>query len=260
MFRLRVPLVALLVTGALATAARVVADDAKPKSQCILNAFAAKLDLTADQKQDIQKAQAEFEQKSAPVCERMWKLHCDHHQAVLEILSPEQKKELPGVIKAERNKMLEHFATKLSLTEDQKKQAGTLCDEYAAKYQDLAGQDEGKRAGKFQTLKSEQFEAFCGILTDDQRVKLPALIQEELQAGRTPSSKSEIRNTMAEKLSLNEDQKQRLDKVCDEFAAKIDEQKTQIRALCKDKHAAMEKVLSDAQKVKFQEYVKSTGD
>lgn len=236
------------------------ADDAKPKAQCILNAFAAKLGLTAEQKVDIEKAQADFEKKSAPVCETMFKLHIEHHQAVLQTLSPEQKAELPAIMKAEREKMLQHFATKLELTEEQKKKAQNLCDVYTAKYKELAEQEESKRAGQFQIVKNQQFEAFCEILTDDQRVKLPALIQEEMQAGRTPSAKSEFRKAMNDKLNLTDTQKEQLDKVCDEFAKKIDDQKALIRGLCKEKHIAMEKVLTDTQKVKFQEYVKTAAD
>ena len=120
--------------------------------------------------------------------------------------------------------------------------------------------EEGKRSEKFQAVKNEQFEAFCGILTDDQRVKLPALIQEEMQSGRTPTVKSEIRNAIAEKLKLTEDQKTRLAKVCEDFATKIDDQKTLMRDVCKQKQVATEKILTEDQKVKFQQYMKATGD
>ena len=256
----RLALVALLASATLTAASRLVADDAKPKGNCIIDAFAAKLGITPEQKVEIQKVYADSEQKAAPVCERLWKLHAEHHQAVLQILSEEQKAELPALMKAERVKMIEHFATKLDLTEDQKKQALKVCEETTAKFKQLADVEEGKRSERFQAVKNEQFEAFCQILTDDQRVQLPALIREEMQSGRTPTAKSELRNAIAEKLKLSDDQKTRLDKVCDDFATKIDEQKTQIRQVCKDKQAATEKILTEEQKVKYQKYMKASGD
>ena len=260
MFCIRLALVALLATATLTVGSRLAAGDAKPKGNCIIDAFAAKLGITPEQKLEVQKVFADSEQKAATVCERIWKLHGEHHQAVLQILSPEQKLELPAVMKAERAKMMKHFAAKLELTEEQKTQAMKICDESAMKFEKLADVEEGKRSEKFQTLKNQQFEAFCGILTDDQRVKLPALMQEEMQSGRTPTVKSEIRNAIAETLKLTEDQKTRLDKVCDDFATKIDEQKTQMRAVCKEKQTATEKILTEEQKVKFQQIMKSTGD
>lgn len=256
----RLALVALLASATLTAGSRLAADDAKPKGNCIIDAFASKLGITPEQKTEIQKVYADSEQKTAPVCERIWKLHGEHNQAVLQILTPDQKADLPAVMKAERAKMLKHFATKLELTEDQKKQVMKICDESAVKFEQLADVVEGKRSEKFQALKKEQFEAFCQILSDDQRVKLPALIQEEMQSGRTPSTKSELRHAIAEKLKLTEDQKTRLDKVCDDFATKIDEQKTQMRAVCKEKQAATEKILTEEQKVKFLQYMKATGD
>lgn len=256
----RLTIVALLATASLPAAGRLAADVNKPKGNCIVDAFAAKLGMTPEQKQELQKVSADSEQKAAPVCERIWKLHCEHHQAVLQILSPDQKAELPAVMKAEKAKMQKHFATKLELSEEQKKQAAKICDESTAKFEQLADVEESKRSEKFQAVKNEQFEAFCQILTEDQRVKLPALMQEEMQSGRTPSAKSEIRNAIVEKLKLTDDQATRLDKVCTDFATKIDEQKTQMRQVCKDKQVAMEKILTDEQKVKFQQIMKSTGD
>jgi len=255
----RLAVVALLATATL-TAGRLAADDAKAKGNCIINAFATKLGMTPEQKTEIQKVHAMTEQKAAPICEQIFKLHSEHQQAVLQILSPEQKAELPAVMKAEKMKMLQGVAMKLELTEDQKKQAMKLCDEASAKFEELAKMEEGKRSERFQTLKNEQFEAFCQILTDDQRVKLPVLIHEEMQSGRTPTAKSDIRNAIVEKLKLTEDQTTRLDKVCTDFATKIDEQKMAVRTIFKDKQTAMEKILTDEQKVKFQQIVKSTGD
>jgi hypothetical protein len=259
MTALRFLLVASAAGFALTPAVRA-ADEAKPGGECILNAFATKLGLDADQKTRIQRIHTDFEQRAAPVCQQIMKLHVDHTQAVLQILSPEQKLQLPVVMKEERHKMLDQAATKLELTEDQKKQAVKICDETAAKFKSFAESEDGKRPEKFQAFKNERLEAFCAILTDDQRVKLPALLQEEMQAGRTPSAKSEIRKAMADKLGLDADQQQRLDKASDEFAGKIDEQKATIRKMCKEKRDSIEKVLKEDQKLKFRQFVRASGD
>jgi len=236
--------------------AGLAADEAK-KGQCVQNAFATKLGFTPEQKEQVAKICDESEQKFAPVCEKLWTLHCQHGQAVLQILTEEQRGKLPEVMKGERKKMLDQFATKLEFNDAQKKEAERICNDYAPKYQQLADQNDSKKGEKFQELKFAQLEEFCKILTDDQRVKLPMLIREEMQDGRTPSAKSEYRNNIAEQLGLNDDQKTRLDKVCDEFAPKIDEQKTQIRQLFKDKHAAISKILTEQQRTKFEEFVKA---
>lgn len=248
-----------LVAALFSVAAAQAADDAAGKNHCVLDAFAKKLEFTPEQKTQVAAIHEDAEKKLAPLCESIWLLHWTHHQNVLQILSAEQRNELPNIVKAERTRMLKQFSDKLALTDDQKAAVEKMCNEYGPKFQQLDPKDP-KVSEKFQSLKSEHFEAFCRILTDDQRVKLPALIQEELQAGRTPSSKSELRNAMVEKLGLTDDQKQRLDKVCDEYATKIEEQKTRIRDLCKEKQAAIEKVLTEPQRTRFRDYVKATNE
>src|SRR5579871_3102304 len=105
---------AILVLGVVAlTGLGRTGDD--PKNNCILNAFAARLGLTPAQKEQATKIHADFEQKAAPVCEKIWTLHCDHMQAVKQILTPEQRKAVPEVMNIERGKMLQTISTKLGL-------------------------------------------------------------------------------------------------------------------------------------------------
>jgi hypothetical protein len=234
------------------------AEDPKDKNQCVLNAFAVHLGFTPTQKEQAAKIHSEFEQKAAPLCERIWTLYDEHRQAVMQILTPEQRKELPQVIKAVRLKMLETFSTKLGLNDRQKKQAEQICNEYAEKFQQLADHKDAKSSEKFVELKQANLEAFCHVLTDQQRVKLPALIQEELVSGPTPTAKSDMRTMVVEKLKLNTDQTRRLDKVCEDFSAKIDKEKGHLHQLWKEMTGSMEKVLTADQRKKFEELVKST--
>lgn len=245
----------IAVAFAFTTGAAIGAEEDRGDS--VLNAFATRLAFTPEQKEQAGKIHADFEQKSAPICEQMWKLHCEHHKAVLQILSAEQIAKLPDAMKEFKAKMFQEVATKLELNASQKTEAEKVCTEYGAKFQALGDGEDANKSEKFQELKRAQWQAFSRILTDDQRVKLPALIQEELQSGKTPTAKSEYRNTMAEKLSLTADQKTRLDKVCDEFAPKIDEQKAKFLTMCKEKQSAVEKILTETQRTKFLEYVKA---
>jgi hypothetical protein len=248
--------IAIALTGTVAWAA----DDSKTRNECMLNAFATKLSLNAEQKEQFAKICSESEVKAAPVCEKMWKIHCEHHEAMLQILSTEQRAKLPEVIKAERAKVLDNFTKKLELTAEQRKQAETICTDYEAKYPKHSDRNDPAKVKQYHELKAAQFEEFCKILTDDQRVKLPVLILEELQNGRTMTSKSEIRASLDEKLGLDAEQKTRCDKVCDLYAPKIDEQKAQMLQICKDTQAAIEKVLNETQRTKFQEFVKAGTD
>jgi hypothetical protein len=233
-------------------------EDANSKTNCFLNAFASRLGLTPAQKEQAAKIHSEFEQKAAPVCEKIWMIYCDHRQAVLQILSAEQRRELPQVVKSEQAKMLQTLSTKLGLNDQQMKEAEKICHENTEKIQELADHRDAKSSEKFLELKRANLEAFCKILTDDQRIKLPALVQEELVSGRTPSVKSEIHNMMVEKLKLNTDQTQRLDKVCEDFSAKMDREKEQLHQLWKEKIAAVEKILTPDQRKKFQDLVKAS--
>lgn len=231
------------------------AEDTKTRGQCVQNAIAARLEFTPEQKEQAAKICSEYEGKSAPVCEKLWTLQNNHRHAVLQILSTEQRAKLPEIVKAEGEKILDSFTTKLQLTDAQRKELEKICTEYGPKYEELADSKDTRKSEKFQDLRAAHFEAMCKVLNDDQRVKLPVLIQEEIQA-RTPSSKSDIRNAIVDRLGLDADQKARLDKVCDDFGPKIEEQKVQLWQLCKDKHAAISKILTEAQRVKFEEYAK----
>jgi Spy/CpxP family protein refolding chaperone len=247
--------IAIALTASVAWAA-----DDKAPGQCMRNAFAAKLSLNDEQKEQFAKICSESEAKAAPVCEKMWKIHCEHQEAMLQILSTGQRDKLPEVMNTERAKVLDHAAKKLELTAEQRKQAEKICTDYEAKYPKHGDRNDPAKVKQYHELKAAQFEEFCKILTDDQRVKLPVMILEELQNGRTMTAKSEFRASLDEKLGLDAEQKTRCDKVCDLYAPKIDEQKAQLLQICKDSQAAVDKILNDAQRTKFQEFVKAATD
>jgi Spy/CpxP family protein refolding chaperone len=233
-------------------------ENPRGKHNCVLDAMAERLGITPAQKEQLDKIHSDFEQKAKPIYKQMWAQFREHKQAVNQILTADQRKELPQVMKSARLKMLESFETKLGLNEQQKKDAARICNDYTDKFNDLGDKSDDQAFEKFLALKQENMEAFCQILTPEQRVKLPGLIQEEFASGEASTSKNEFRNLLGEKLNLSTDQKQQFEKICNDFTSKIDKQKEQLQTLWQQKIAAVEKVLTADQQKKFRELIKTT--
>jgi Spy/CpxP family protein refolding chaperone len=254
--RLAFTLFAVLLAGG------VYADEAasKAKEHCILNAIAKKLGLSDQQRDQFRKIHDEFEAKAQPIQNELWKLRHEQHQAMKQVLTEQQRAELPNVIKMEMGNKLREIGDKLALTDDQRKQAEQLFNEYCTKFQDLDKEQGANVQGQFRALKHAEFEAFCGLLTDEQRVKLPGVLKEEMALWRSEDAQAKMRNEIAEKLNLTADQREKIEKICTEAGPKIEKQKTDLRQNWKDAHAAVAKVLTEEQRTKFLELTKEGGN
>jgi Spy/CpxP family protein refolding chaperone len=241
----------------LAVAAKASADQQttatkiRAKGAQILNALATKLNLSDAQKDQIRKIHDEFEQKAQPARDELWKLRHERRDAIKQVLTPEQRAELSNAIKTQMQDQLKDIADKLGMTEAQRRQAQQLAKEYQEKFHALAQEKGANVLGRFRELRGEEHEAFCQLLTDDQRVKLPSVLKGEMDLGRDGMG-----SNVAVNLQLTGDQKKQINQIRDDYRAKIAKQKDELRQMWKDKHAAMAKVLNDSQREKFRELIK----
>lgn len=134
------------------------------------------------------------------------------------------------------------WASKLGLSQDQQERVHKICEEYAEKAEPTEEQ--------LWKLHHEAMEAVKGVLTQDQREKLPAAIKAEMT--------KECR-MVEEKLGLTEDQREKVTKIREQYEPKFrelcsqssDTARKQMRQLRSEFFADIRQVLNDDQKAKF---------
>jgi len=134
------------------------------------------------------------------------------------------------------------WASKLGLSNDQQERVHKICEEYAEKAEPTEEQ--------LWKLHHETLDAVKGVLTQEQREKLPAAIKAEMG--------KECR-ALADKLGLSEDQRQKVERIRDEYEPKFRElcsqstenARKQMRQLRSAFFADLRQVLNDDQKAKF---------
>jgi hypothetical protein len=137
---------------------------------------------------------------------------------------------------------LSAWASKLGLDQQQQERVQKTCSEYAEKAEPVEEQ--------LWKLHHEEFDAAKGVLTQEQRDKLPAAIKTVMD--------KECRK-VAEKLGLSDDQRQRVAKIREEYEPKFREvcaestetARKKMRELRSQFFADMRQVLNDDQKAKF---------
>jgi hypothetical protein len=252
---------ALVGLAALVMIGPLQGDEPKASSRghCVLNALAQKLGLSDEQIKQVRHLHDAYDKKSEPLREEISKLRHEQHQAIKEVLTEQQRAEMPTVMHAEVKKALQEVASKLGLSEEQQQKAQKIAKEYQAKCDEVMKEKTPDHA-RMHALKIEGFEAFCGVLTDEQRVKLPGVLKEEMEIWHTPNAQGNLRSDIADRLQLSADQRKSIEKICSEFGPKIEKKKEQFRQIWKDEHAAVEKVLTEAQRTQFRELLKTSAD
>jgi Spy/CpxP family protein refolding chaperone len=223
--------------------------------------LAAKLGLSDKQKEDIHKIHADFDEKADPVEHQLWALHHQEHEAMRQVLTDEQKAKLPMVFKEMRDQELQKIADKLNLTEEQRQKVAKVREEFEKKFHDLAAEKEkGEHVHrKFRELRHQFIAAVRPELTDDQRAKLPVILREEHRHWRNPESRREIFKAVGEKLGVSAEQKEQIKKIRDEYSPKCEALAAKLKDMRHDEHAAIEKLLTDEQRTKWQELRKNRG-
>ena len=247
---------AVLAVAALAVGGRLVADEPKAeptaKGHDRLDAMAAKLGLNDQQKEEIRKVHADFEPKLADAEHQLWTLHHEEHEAMSKVLTDEQRGKLPTVLKAAREKEMDKLADKIGLSDEQKKKLMEVCEEHEKQFHETAAKgDDGRK--QYHELRHAFFEAIGKELTDDQRAKLPGVLREEYHQWREPETRREHLKAIGDELGLNDEQKDQIKKIHEEYDQKTEKPMAELKQLRQDEHAAADKVLTDEQRAKLQE-------
>lgn len=224
-----------------------------------LEALASKLGLSDQQKEEIRKIHADYDKKMDPLEEQLWALHHAEHEAMSKVLTEDQRAKLPEVMKEVMHKELDKMADKLGLTEAQKQKVEKIHEMYAKKFRDLAAQKGENARHKFHELRSEAMATVGKDLNDEQRARLHSVMREEFHRMHDPAVRREHLKAFADKLGLSAEQKEQVQKVHNEYEQKIEKLAEQLKQLHKDEHAAVEKVLTEEQRTKLRELLKSRG-
>lgn len=245
-----------LVLVAAGSQARADHQKASSEGHCILDAIGHKLGLNDQQRDQYREIHDRFDKKAEPIRKELGKLRHEQHEAMRQILTEQQRNEVPGIMKMEAEKALKETADKLGLSDEQRKRAMTIAREYEGKCAEMKKGNAADKDAQMHALKVEGFEAFCGVLTEDQRVKLPGVLKDEMHTWHSPEMASKLRNDIADRLQLTADQRKQFEKVCSDYGPKIEKQKGQLKQLWMDEHAAVDKVLTDAQRTQFRQLLK----
>jgi Spy/CpxP family protein refolding chaperone len=259
----RVAGAALALLALVAGAGRLSADEKKSeagKRHDRLEALAHRLGLNDKQKEEIRKIHHEFDQKQDPLEHQLWSLHHEERERIGKVLTKEQRDKVPGVFREGLEKELNRVGAKLDLSSDQKEQIRKIHAKYSPKFRELAQHKGGEKSrGQFRHLRHEEFAEVRHVLNEEQRAKLPGVLRSEFRQWRDPAKRRQLLKAFADRIGLDDKQKDQVKKIHEEYDPKVQQLTHQIAELHKQEHEAMEKVLTAEQRTKLQELHKAHG-
>jgi hypothetical protein len=222
-----------------------------------LDALSSKLNLNDQQKTQARKIYEEFEKKMDPVCDQLARLRHEEHEAMAKVLTEDQRRKVPEVLKKFWDKEWQTIGQELGLSDEQKQQIQKLRESYHKKFHELAAQAGEKAQFQMRELRHEFFGAVRQQMTEEQRVKLPGVLHDEFQKMREPVARRDHLKAIGDELGLNAEQRDRLDKICQEYQQKTQEIEQRLHQLSQEERKAFENILNDQQRAKWQEMQKS---
>jgi len=222
-----------------------------------VEALAAKLGLSDEQKEKIRKIHADFDPKADKLEAEIRELRHNEMEAASQVLTESQREKAKELFKVERQKELHNVEDKLGLSSEQKQTFEKIRAEYGEKIHKLEGQNGEKVAGEIRELRHREFAAIRQMLTEGQRAKAPGILREDFREWRNPADKRKRLEAIADKLDLSKEQRDKLEKIFNQHDQKRQKLVAQLRELHHDEHQAVEKVLTDEQRGKLQELLKA---
>jgi Spy/CpxP family protein refolding chaperone len=233
------------------------AEEPATRGHSRLDALAAKLNLTDDQKEKIKAIHADYDKKEDALRQQMGELRTQLHEALSKNLTESQRARVPEILKEERDKEFAKIAEELGLTPDQKQRVGKIRAEYDAKIHQLEEKKGQDHYAQLRHLRHEEFAAMRQELNDAQRAKAPGILREEFHQWRNPVTRAQHLAGIADKLELSPEQKEKMKTVLDEYRPKIEKLAGQFREDHQEERQAVEKVLTPEQRTKFEDLVKA---
>jgi Spy/CpxP family protein refolding chaperone len=218
-----------------------------------LDALARKLNLSDSQKQQVRQIYADFDKKADPLIRQLCKQRDEAWQALQNVLNEAQKAKLKDVLKAQGAKELQSIAQKLNLSEEQKAKVEKIRKDFWKKFLDLSIQKPANMAQKYRELHMEVVTAGREVLTPEQCTKLHAIQKQDFDEWHDYIYRQDHLKALGEQLGLSAAQLKQLQEGCASCEKKLEQPKAQLKQLCKDECAALEKVLNAEQRARFHE-------
>jgi len=218
-----------------------------------LDAAGRLLTLTDQQKQEIRTIQADCKTKAEPLMKQVMALKHEEYHALTQSLNPEQAKKLPEVLRATWDREGQRMAAALGLNAEQKDRIAKIKEEYHPKCREQFAQKGANTPERLHELRGAFLAALAKELTDEQRVRLPFVLHEEMARMQDKTVREQITKEIAEGLGLNAEQKDQLHKIDQQAETKMEKLLADFKQLHQDEKARVEKVLTAKQREKLQE-------
>jgi Spy/CpxP family protein refolding chaperone len=222
-----------------------------------LDAAARKLALSDQQKQEIRDVQTECKTKAEPLFKQMASLKHAEHQAMKQLLSADQVKKIPETLRNAWDKECQHISAALDLSEEQKQRIEKIKEEYRPKFHELYTQQGEKMPERMHELKYQCMTAFGNVLNEEQRVRFPFVLHQEMRRLEEPATREQCEKEITESLGLSAEQKDQVHKIAQQYQPKVDKLLNELNQHFQDEQQRMDKVLTAEQRTKLQELSKA---
>ena len=218
-----------------------------------LDALARKLNLSDAQKEKVKKVYADFDKKAAPLIRQLCTQRDEEWQALQNALDEGQREKLKEVLKAQAAKELQSIAQKLNLSEKQKEKVEKIRQDFWKKFLNLSIKKGENMAREYRELHMDVVLAGRQALTPEQCTKLHAIQKQDFDDWHDFIYRPDHLKALGEQLGLSAEQLKQLQEACASHERKLEKPRTQIKDLCKEECAALDKVLTAEQKTKLHE-------
>jgi Spy/CpxP family protein refolding chaperone len=218
-----------------------------------LDALALKLKLSDAQKEQVKKIYADFDKKAAPLVRQLCTQRGEEWEALQKILNDGQKAKLKEALEAQAAKELQSVAEKLNLTEEQKEKVKKIRQDFWKKFLNLSIQKGENMGREYRELHMDVVLAGRQVLTPEQCTKLHAIQKQDFDDWHDFIYRPDHLKALGEQLGLGAEKLKQLQEDCASHERKLEQPRAQIKDLCKEECAALEKVLNAEQKAKLHE-------
>src|SRR5262249_53822764 len=174
-----------------------------PAQHSRLDALAARLSLSAQQKEEIHKIHAAFAHQADPLRGQLKAAHQEQREAMRKVLTAEHRSKVKEILKAERETKWQATAGHLNLSDEQRQQVEKIRQAFATKYEALARQPGEQKQHQLRALRHEKYQAIARELTSEQRTRLWESVRQESARRRDPATRAAFWTSVGEKLGVS---------------------------------------------------------
>jgi hypothetical protein len=218
-----------------------------------LDTLARKLNLTDKQKKEVGQIYADFDRKANPLLKQLCTQRDEEWQALQNALNEAQRTKLKEAIKTQAAKELQNIARELNLSEEQTKQVERIRTTFWTKFLNICMQKDENMAREYREVSMEATLAGRQLLTPEQRAKLTAVQRKDFNDWHDFIFQHEHLKALGQQLGLSEAKLKQLQQVCASHEQKLEQPRAQLKELCKDGCANLNKVLNAQQQASFHE-------